>query len=617
MSKTRRLARTCDAATKLVAMALAVASIAPVGCCAARAPAGDAASSASTRRNAMPRELVLLQDGMTALNEGRPADARRSLTELLAINPEPWVHVYLARSWCLDDRNDDAFKELDIAIAAFEKDAYSESPLTCSLDLELADPENPAWQPLRADPRFAPMLERAKKCAWRPDPLVFDDSAGSQAPRPIRRAADDAELTKLREAYALDSVVKDCTSDLERVRAMCRWVYGRTSHDGWNDELPEDALGLLQVAEKGAQWRCVQYGIVVAECLNAVGIPARVVGAQARGVETILAGAGHVFAEAWLEDRQRWVFVDAQMDLVAIDTDGTPLNSAEFRNALARPEPPCSYPRTLAFCLHYFNYHGLEGEKRLMLGPVGSAMPTKFQREPTRAPDIFTHRMADAYQAPPPAAAAASSRLSNSGGITMSDAGLERSAFARCPRSIKPFIRSPLGDQQTSGEVLVARDFLPSEPWWAESRASVGRTKLRLEQHEPGKRTLELIDGQRYLVGPGESMPQLSEGVALKRAFQQGELRLLQVDGTDESGARVDIHLPREAQQGRPAGQRALLSQAEIAASHIEVGDCNGLLHQVLGQGGARPPTLQLHKDITEFREAQLGRDERIDTSCR
>jgi hypothetical protein len=64
-----------------------------------------------------------------------------------------------------------------------------------------------------------------------------------------------------------------------------------------------------------------------------------------------------------------------------------------------------SYPRTLAFCLHYFNYHGLEGEKRLMLGPVGSAMPTKFQREPTRAPDIFTHRMADAYQAPLPAAA--------------------------------------------------------------------------------------------------------------------------------------------------------------------------------------------------------------------
>ena len=186
---------------------------------------------------------------------------------------------------------------------------------------------------------------------------------------------------------------------------MCRWVHGRTSHDGWNDELPEDALGLLQVAEKGAQWRCVQYGLVVAECLNAVGIPARVVGAQARDVETILAGAGHVFAEAWLEDRQRWVFVDAQLDIVAIDTDGTPLNSAEFRNALARPESPFSYPRGLAFCLHYFSYHGLEGEKRLMLGPVGSAMPTKFQREPTRAPDIFTHRMADAYQAPLPAAA--------------------------------------------------------------------------------------------------------------------------------------------------------------------------------------------------------------------
>ena len=405
MSKSRRLARLRDVATKLVAMALAVASIAPVGGCAAHAPAGDAASSASTQRTAMPRELVLLQQAMRALNENRPADARSALNELRALNPEPWVHVFLALTWRLEENNDRAFEELDLAIDAFEKDPYSASPLACSLDLELADPESSEWKPLRADPRFAPMLERARKCAWRPDPLAFDDSAGSRAPRPLRRAVDDAELTKLRESYALDSVVKDCTSDLERVRAMCRWVHGRTSHDGWNDELPEDALGLLQVAEKGAQWRCVQYGLVVAECLNAVGIPARVVGAQARDVETILAGAGHVFAEAWLEDRQRWVFVDAQLDLVAIDTDGTPLNSAEFRNALARPESPFSYPRGLAFCLHYFSYHGLEGEKRLMLGPVGSAMPTKFQREPTRAPDIFTHRMADAYQAPLPAAA--------------------------------------------------------------------------------------------------------------------------------------------------------------------------------------------------------------------
>jgi hypothetical protein len=38
-----------------------------------------------------------------------------------------------------------------------------------------------------------------------------------------------------------------------------------------------------------------------------------------------------------------------------------------------------------------------------MLGPIGSKMPTKFQRMPTHVPDLFTHRLADVYAAPEPA----------------------------------------------------------------------------------------------------------------------------------------------------------------------------------------------------------------------
>jgi hypothetical protein len=41
-------------------------------------------------------------------------------------------------------------------------------------------------------------------------------------------------------------------------------------------------------------------------------------------------------------------------------------------------------------------------ESSIMLGPIGSKMPTKFQRVPNRAPDHFTHRLADFYAAPAP-----------------------------------------------------------------------------------------------------------------------------------------------------------------------------------------------------------------------
>ena len=222
----------------------------------------------------------------------------------------------------------------------------------------------------------------------------------------MKRPATDSEtLRTLRETYKLDAIVAGAADDLDRIRRMCRWVHGRTSHQGWDGDLPSDALGLLQVAEKGGQWRCVEYGIVLAGCLNAVGIPARQLGGQARDVETIAVGAGHVFAEAWIADRQRWMFVDAQMDIVGLDSDGTPMNSVEFRNSLSRPTPPIPYPLGLAFCMNYFvtGFEAADGTyTSIMLGPIGSKMPTKFQRVPNPAPDRFTHRLADMYAPPAP-----------------------------------------------------------------------------------------------------------------------------------------------------------------------------------------------------------------------
>jgi hypothetical protein len=359
--------------------------------------------------------MSLLQQAVVALNESRPAEARQHLRELLALNPEPWVHVYLAQSWRLEGKIDEVFAELDCAISAFEQAPYSASPLACDLDEQLA---GEAWQAIQADPRFGPLLERAKKGAWRPGPLIFDDSTGSNAPRSQRPSIDADELKNLREAYALETIIAGSGSDLERVQKLCQWVHSRTSHDGWNEDLPKDALGLLRLAEKGGQWRCVEFGVVVTECLNAVGIPSRVVGGRARDVETIVAGAGHVFAEAWLEDQQRWVFIDAQLGLVAVDTDGTPLNSVEFRNALARPESPFSYPRSLALCMHFFHFKDLEGDRSLMIGPVDSAMPTKFQRQPVRAPDMFTHRLADAYAPPQPPASPRTVKITQADGTT-------------------------------------------------------------------------------------------------------------------------------------------------------------------------------------------------------
>jgi transglutaminase-like putative cysteine protease len=391
--------------------------------CSACAGAADADAAAADQMTATQRLWWRVDQALAAKQfDVAEAEARR----LYDANPEPWVQVLVAAATSASGQREAACRELATAIAGIARDPLAAGPMVVDLSDALANDD--AWATVRADVRYPDLLAAAQAAKWRPQPLAFDATSSTAAasvtaetattpatsatavalatavaPRTRRPARDDTALRALRGAYGLDAVVAGAGSDLDRVRRMCAWVHGRTRHDGWNADMPTDAKGLLDAAAKGGQWRCVEFGVVVAECLRAIGVPARTVGGRARDVETMLGAAGHVFAEAWLDDRQAWVFVDAQEDLVAVDADGAPLHAAAFRNALARPQAPPDYPLSLAMCLHYLVHTAPAADDapvQTMLAPLGAPMPTKFQRRPMRAPDVFTHRLADFY-APP------------------------------------------------------------------------------------------------------------------------------------------------------------------------------------------------------------------------
>ena len=388
---------TCHAACALV---LALCFSATIPGCASTDSKGEASDPAMAEQLAFRDLSMSYQKSMA---EHQPAKAREAAEQLFAKEPQPWVQVLLAMTWAAEENRDEAFRVLSAAIASIARSPIDAGPIVVDLAESLESGDE--WTSLRSDPRFPALLAQAKAATWHPELLAFDAAPATDPVRMKRPATDSETLRTLRETYKLDAIVAGAADDLDRIRRMCRWVHGRTSHQGWDGDLPSDALGLLQVAEKGGQWRCVEYGIVLAGCLNAVGIPARYVGGQARDVETIAVGAGHVFAEAWIADRQRWMFVDAQMDIVGLDSDGTPMNSVEFRNSLSRPTPPIPYPLGLAFCMNYFvtGFEADDGTRTsIMLGTIGSKMPTKFQRVPNPAPDRFTHRLADMYAPPAP-----------------------------------------------------------------------------------------------------------------------------------------------------------------------------------------------------------------------
>lgn len=147
-------------------------------------------------------------------------------------------------------------------------------------------------------------------------------------------ATEEAYLDELRTKYNLNDLIKDCKTDLEKTVKILNWVHKQWDHNGNNTPIKSDAISILEEVKTGKKFRCVEYGIVSAACLNAIGLKARVIGLKMKDVETVPYGAGHVVAEVYLPEFKKWVFIDGQWDVIPV-LNGIPLNAVEFRNAIA------------------------------------------------------------------------------------------------------------------------------------------------------------------------------------------------------------------------------------------------------------------------------------------
>ena len=90
------------------------------------------------------------------------------------------------------------------------------------------------------------------------------------------------DLVELRRAYRLDSLVKDCKTDFEKISKIQSWVQSRWVHDGENVPEFNNAMYILKEAEKGKRFRCVEYSVVANQCLAALGFKVRTLGLMSR-----------------------------------------------------------------------------------------------------------------------------------------------------------------------------------------------------------------------------------------------------------------------------------------------------------------------------------------------
>ncbi len=213
---------------------------------------------------------------------------------------------------------------------------------------------------------------------------------------------NDPNMVKLRTKYGLDEVVRGAGDEYEKLRLLLAWAQKRWKHNGSNTPSKYDPLTILEEASEGKEFRCVEYAIVVASCARALGMPSRTLGLKRPDVETAESGAGHVVAEVWLRQFDKWVFMDGQWGAMA-ERDGVPLNAVEFQDAIARKQPGLkvrlvsggSQEDYLEWILPYLYYLDFNPGNlfypsasqqqaprvpTIMLVPKGAAKPRVFQR---------------------------------------------------------------------------------------------------------------------------------------------------------------------------------------------------------------------------------------------
>lgn len=175
-----------------------------------------------------------------------------------------------------------------------------------------------------------------KTAAVTEDMIIESDSQASVITESLESwcAYSENYLKDLRDTYELEKLTEKCQSDYERARAVTRWVSGLWQHDGENEPEQNDPMYILdQVINHGQRYRCVEYGIVICACLNALGMESRKLSLKTKDAETRPYGAGHVGCEVYLEDVDKWVFIDGQWGAIPV-LDKTPLNAYEFGVAL-------------------------------------------------------------------------------------------------------------------------------------------------------------------------------------------------------------------------------------------------------------------------------------------
>jgi len=237
---------------------------------------------------------------------------------------------------------------------------------------------------------------------------------------------DNKYLRKLRINYGLAELTAYTKDDLEKIKVILDWTHNQWDHSSNNEPSKFDAITILEEAKNGHNFRCVEYGIVSSTALTSIGVKSRVLGLMTFDIEKTRFGAGHVVAESYSRELQKWVYIDGQYNTIPI-LDDIPLNAVEFKKAILEKDNKLSivnaagelpveerekYIDWIGKYLFYLDIgfdnrfipveekSRLNDKPRLCLVPLDADVPTVFQRKRELEHLVYTHNVNDLYHKP-------------------------------------------------------------------------------------------------------------------------------------------------------------------------------------------------------------------------
>lgn len=248
--------------------------------------------------------------------------------------------------------------------------------------------------------------------------LTFDSVQTDNYEITYSNNATDSFYTKLRLKYQLDSLVKDVETDFDKILTIQSWVQSRWEHDCCNTPKHNNALYILEQAEKGERFRCVEYSTVAKQCLSSLGFTVRTLGLMTKDISEVKSGGGHVVNEVYIEDIKKWMYFDPQFGVIPT-LEGNPLNAVELQYriknnldfTLINPNKTTTkedYVEWIGPYLYYFTTSLNQGgigiwdriignKKSLTLYPIDAEKPAYFQKIFRLNTSYYTHSLKDFY----------------------------------------------------------------------------------------------------------------------------------------------------------------------------------------------------------------------------